>query len=841
MDYDSLVDEQEKLEHEAVSLGQQKVRDQLRNLREKGMESETSYGRTFISWAVPELSAAINEWLDTARQGKPTDAAVTAKRLLEMDTDVIAFLTLKAMMNNTSAVVRIQTISVEVAQLIEDEIKFSAIEEQDPKYFHRMKEKLKKQGSNYQHARIAFTAPTASLEHVEVPESWTKAEKHTVGSKLVSLAVEVTGLFEVKVEPSKAKNRKGTYVISPSDKLIEWQKRNQQKLEMSSPKMLPMVIPPKDWTTPSDGGYWFHLADQVSLVKDMDRAYQEDLESRDMPQVYNAVNRLQRTPWAINSFIHEVAVEAWRTGTEIPYIYNGHELPIPPRPPEADNDVDVHSAWKREAAATYSENIRRKSKAGLTAQILWMSNKMKNYPEFYFVHSLDFRGRVYPVTPSLNPQGSDLAKGLLQFAHGERLGRSGVVWLAIHLANTYGYDKDTLENRRKWTLNREDKILQAAKDPMGAGLPWWEAADKPWEHLAACREWMMYRTYGEDYISCLPVNIDATCSGIQVFSALLRDYEGGASVNLVPQEKPADVYGRILGKLSAVVEAEAAGEDPNGNAAEEYNQEMARRWLASGELDRQLVKRPVMTTPYGAKLWGYREQIQDEMKGREKHGILSNTCYWESLYLAKRLWAVAEDTLSGALEVMKYLQKIARLAGKEQRPVVWTAPQGFPVKQAYWDTRQRAVKTHWAGGVVKKVRLAESLDTINKSRQSNGIGPNVVHSIDAALMMRAVNKFVQAKTGDWNDNHLWFPNIQSVHDSFGTTPGSVNLLFNVLREAFVDVFQHDEDDGTVPVFERIVEELTDQLSEEAQQKVPKKPEYGTLDVREAKASKFLFS
>jgi DNA-directed RNA polymerase, mitochondrial len=66
---------------------------------------------------------------------------------------------------------------------------------------------------------------------------------------------------------------------------------------------------------------------------------------------------------------------------------------------------------------------------------------------FYFPHNLDFRGRVYPIPPHLNHIGNDLARGLLLFGKGQRLGESGVRWLKIHTANLMGKDKASIAEK----------------------------------------------------------------------------------------------------------------------------------------------------------------------------------------------------------------------------------------------------------------------------------------------------------------------------------------------------------------------------------------------------------
>ena len=54
---------------------------------------------------------------------------------------------------------------------------------------------------------------------------------------------------------------------------------------------------------------------------------------------------------------------------------------------------------------------------------------------------MDFRGRVYPIPPHLNHMGCDYNRGLLLFSEGKILGKRGLYWLKIHLANKMGQDK----------------------------------------------------------------------------------------------------------------------------------------------------------------------------------------------------------------------------------------------------------------------------------------------------------------------------------------------------------------------------------------------------------------
>lgn len=50
---------------------------------------------------------------------------------------------------------------------------------------------------------------------------------------------------------------------------------------------------------------------------------------------------------------------------------------------------------------------------------------------FWLPHNMDFRGRVYPICPHLQHMSGDMARSLLIFAKGEKLGPDGLDWLKV--------------------------------------------------------------------------------------------------------------------------------------------------------------------------------------------------------------------------------------------------------------------------------------------------------------------------------------------------------------------------------------------------------------------------
>lgn len=85
--------------------------------------------------------------------------------------------------------------------------------------------------------------------------------------------------------------------------------------------------------------------------------------------------------------------------------------------------------------------------------------------EFYLPHSVDYRGRAYPMSPYLQPCGDDVVRSLLLFRDGRPLGVDGLRWLKIHLAGMAGEDKETFEAREAYTDAHLDVIRASAEKP----------------------------------------------------------------------------------------------------------------------------------------------------------------------------------------------------------------------------------------------------------------------------------------------------------------------------------------------------------------------------------------
>ncbi|XP_075077008.1 DNA-directed RNA polymerase 3, chloroplastic-like [Nicotiana tabacum] len=199
----------------------------------------------------------------------------------------------------------------------------------------------------------------------------------------------------------------------------------------------------------------------------------------------------------------------------------------------------IGSEFSQVCASPVTENGNSNNlmASGATFGCLWVARKLKDEEGFYCPHNLDFRGRAYPMHPHLNHLSSDLCRGILEFAEGRPLGKSGLRWLKIHLASLYagGIENLCYDARLAFVENHIDDILDSANNPLN-GNRWWLNAEDPFQCLAACINLSeaLKSSSSHTVISHLPIHqleflhpyilsSDGSCNGLQHYAALGRD------------------------------------------------------------------------------------------------------------------------------------------------------------------------------------------------------------------------------------------------------------------------------------------------------------------------------
>ncbi|VVC87266.1 unnamed protein product, partial [Leptidea sinapis] len=144
---------------------------------------------------------------------------------------------------------------------------------------------------------------------------------------------------------------------------------------------------------------------------------------------------------------------------------------------------------------------------------------------FWLPHNMDFRGRVYAVSPHVSVLGADAARSLLVLAQKRKLGARGLRWLKLHAVNLTGaLKRQTIDERLEYAESIMEKILDSADNPLD-GEGWWKESEEPWQTLACCVEIAnaVRSPNPEEYECGFPVHQDGSCNGLQHYAALGGD------------------------------------------------------------------------------------------------------------------------------------------------------------------------------------------------------------------------------------------------------------------------------------------------------------------------------
>lgn len=810
----TLFDRQIALEEEMQGMGIKRFKEGIQKAKEGGLESSTVYGQSFMIHSIRPLSEAITAYL----KPKNGSHALTRKILAGQDSDVLAFLTIRTVLNSITRGDSMARVAVQIASEIEDEMRFRLFSQKAKALWCVLRRDLDKRV--YQEIRkrkiLVHSMNKASLQNEELAWSvWNDTDKYHVGATMLDLLIQATQLVEIVTFSVMGKKQRTE--VRATDSTLAWIEKTLSRCELLTPLYMPTLIPPKPWTSPSEGGYHLTHAREATLVKSRNKNYIEELHHAEMPTLYAAVNAVQATPWRINRRVLDVVHAIWEAGHDGDGVLPARQdYPLPPKPDTIATNKEDLTIWKRSASKIHGCNAKLRSKRLQLAKMLYIADRFKDEAAIYFPHQLDFRGRLYAMPSYLTPQGDDVSKALLQFSEGKPIGEDGIRWLMIHAANSYGVDKCSLEARVQWVEENKCGIAGVVADPLGD--TWWKTADKPWQFLAACFE--LSAAYGHpEYVSHLAVSVDGTCNGLQNFSAMLRDEVGGAATNLTPSATPNDIYQQVADVARVKVQADA--DDPWHDKSL-----VARGWLAYG-FDRTATKRPVMVLPYGGTLYSSREYLYDYIVERRATG--KNTPWGDdedftyAAYLAGHVWNSIGEVVIAARSAMVWLQSVAALAAKDGLPINWTTPVGFPVLQAYKETDTRRIKTMLGGQVVKSM-LRHEVGTLDRRRQASGISPNFVHSMDAVALMLCVKRCLDAGLTSFG----------MVHDSYGTLAADMPVMARCLREAFVELYQHD-------VLEEFRNSVAAGLSEENLKGLAPVPPKGNLGLSTVLQSVYFFA
>ena len=491
--------EQTQFEQSMLKQGKARFHRQEQKAKEKGQYSRRPSSQILIQKHVETYAQKIEDFLRQAMEGHAGRKPLAATFLLDLDTKVIASMASRCIFDLLYNRPSLRKLSHAIGQLIQTEREFQNFFEQSPRTFQVVTQNLTKQ---HREARVKrYVLDKLAKEHdLKIKEMDTN-DMILTGSKLIELFIDATGF--VTITHVFKKNRCENCVV-PTPEVLTFIEEVNKRLENIKPVWGPIPETPRPWKSLKDGGF-YRLS--LPFVRTRSKLHRGLLETHPMPKVYEAINMLQETPWCVNRRVLDVVLALRDIGLEIAGLPETYVPAIHGRPED----------WKKESHSRYEEGMKHMMKNFECDRTLGVAKTYQREERFYFVHTLDFRGRAYPVTSYLSPQGKDLDRGLLTFAEdcAEPLGESGVWWLATHGANGWGHGKLPFAERIAWIAEHTPRILRIAEEPLSDY--WWTEAEEPFQFLAFCFEWAEYQKHGIEYRCSLPVAVDGSNTNFKNF------------------------------------------------------------------------------------------------------------------------------------------------------------------------------------------------------------------------------------------------------------------------------------------------------------------------------------
>lgn len=796
--------------------GKERLETLLKKAIEKNQYSNTPAGKFLRSIAVQQFSQKLQSDLkdDSERIGKHKSCLT---QLQKLDPNLVGHIVCSAVINGSMTRCLQQKIILDIGHQVEDELRHQELQIQckektgDSNYIRYILKAVRKKDTTYNRQRFNFIrkAKYHGFSWQPLPLQTVR----TIGMYCLEVFIRETGLFE-KIQFIERRRRK--LFIQATKQCLDWMEKAHTNFWKHNPMYLPLGSKPRDWENNTQGIFTDNFFGRVKLIKDiyLPKEYQEELDHFEMPEVYKAVNALQATPWRINRAVFSI-IENLKNISECLLIPTLDPIPMPKKPHDISTNKEARKAYSRLKSRRDHEEVVMRGKRLHFLKLLELVSELSEMERFYYGYTLDFRGRAYSLTTFISPQGCDMSKALLEFADPKPLGKEGLRYLRIHGANSYGYDKATLDDRVQWVIEHEDMIKRCGNDPLSNQD--WMDADKPFQFLAFCFDYCGYLENGINHMSHLPCNTDGSCNGIQHYSALLKCKTSAQNVNLCPSESVSDIYTTVTDRVNEIINKDYLSGDP-----------VAKLWV--DKVHRSLIKRPIMTLPYSVTKQGMTVQLCDEIKKlREKgkdYDFGEYTDFKACLYLTKAILETTKDQLNSARTGMDWIKQCVSIALEHNIDIRYINPVGFPWFQSYRKPKTTRVKSVIYNKLVQKVNFLEKTTLsceIDSRKSIQGCCPNFIHSLDSSHMQKTINAC----------HDSGFRYFSMVHDSYGCHASDMGEMNRILREQFVDQYTKFNP------LESFRNSIQDHLPNGVE--LPEVPLIGDLDLNDVLDSEYFFS
>lgn len=822
---------QETLNQKMLDEGRERFEDGIKRAKESGHESGTVYGSQLLKHAIYPFTAAIDDWKEQVQSIGRGSRGKAFTYLKDVDSELIAAIAARIIIDQITKTNQFTALAQAVATAVEEEVRIAKFKEDAPEDFKRMKKYSKSKNPRIRRQALTVAHANSKAEW----KAWPTSDKQHVGSLLLGEFKRATTMIEIDTMKDSAFGKpKSSVVVFPTQKCIDFIENCSEFHALRQPVYMPMVVKPHTQTNQWDGGYDDAVSGNLSVFRGVRPEWLDTMTEENMPQVYKALNTIQDTKWMINEDVLMTFDIVWRQQEgKRAGLPPKEPLKIPEKPEDWKENKNAHKEWKRKASSTWKEETRLCSKRMAIGKIYQVAFGLVDQ-DVYFPHYFCFRGRIYPMPTNLSPQGVDAAKALLTFRHGAVMDEDAVRHFKVHGANCAGMDKLELGARVDWIDQNHEGILSVADDPFDTRFLDFQQMDEPFQFLAFCFAYAEWYADPQGYECSLPCAADATCSGLQIYSLLMRDPINARATNVLSTGRREDLYLQVADAITEKLKGYANTDiKPYGDLSAETTSKYANELLAfcGGSLPRKSTKSSCMTLTYGLTYYSHKDNVMEWLRDMiDEHDYFTreeppfDRPYLRAHFLADLIWDDLKARVGAAFKGMEWLQKAAKLMAEANIPMTWVSPAGFRVEQRKVEEKWRQVKTA-AGEVMFKAVIRTRTDKISASGQASSIAPNLVHSLDSSILMLTVNRC--------KDEGV--KSFACIHDSLGTIPAHMSILHRNVRKVTAEIF---ESDYLRYLWSKWNMELK---SVDFEDRIPEPPEQGDLDVQCVLKSPYYYS
>ncbi len=874
-----------ELEKEAVGVTREEYFSMVAKLKKNGHGSTTGTGRDLLYSIITPLHEAIVERISEHGRGR---VSLCNRFIASLPAEYTAFITAKNLIDGALAEDNLSSRAAALGNDLVDQANAIKLQEFESGAHEALEHRLRQAPTELLKKKVKKAFFDKWYRDQIDPVELEKSERVRTGLVLLHIASSIAGKY-IKTTPYKPRGKQHTTNrIQITEEFMAESKSREELRSLFSPKWPISVVPPRDWESLSGGVYYSEeLRARALFVRSWDKRYLRKMHRRmgEYPQMFAAVNEAQKTAWRVNRNILGVLQEALELGGGKRFA-----LPVIDRkelPPIAG--LSPNSKAFQDAQRARGEMISRFTHLQGTVT---MAEKHVEDPELYFGYALDTRGRGYPVYGGryLSPQGDDISKSLLEFAHGEALGSpDGVDWLLYGAASVYGIDKVSRAERIVWAEEHAELMAACATDPFSSeNRNFWTAADKPWSFLAFCFEVRGALQDGEAHVSHISIPQDGCQNALQHVAGMLRNKDLAIRTSVISDGsgKPRDLYQDIADRaneilsgmtgdkrsieelltLSREIQKQLSDKDENSKLWAGRRQEISKALLPkllAGNIDRSMTKRPVMTCTYDVSTFTRKEQISEAIDTNiEKKGgefCIDDELRWgASLFLEPIIHNATCDIITAAFVYLKWLKEVADVmtskpacsrcekCGKTvcKCECEATSEVQRKARRLQCNCRSGVRGMEWVtplGFPVIHDKQTREIKRVNTIVGTHKVSASYAEDTGRVDRKRVRTGMAANFTHSYDATMLWYVVLQLagiplalIHDSFGTLPSRSSQLALELRKAYVWLYSKNR-------LSELLEYTANRLELHERELLPELPEMGELEVEQALESEYIFS